>query len=123
MPNHEPRGCARGASYSWYLYSANRVKYPMVRARLLNHWREARMTLSPVEAWAAVVQDDSKRSDYQSLRGLGGFVRSSWDEVNEIIAASNIHTIKNMVQIASSASRPSPPCRWSATPRARATCR
>ena len=30
MPNHEPRGCARGASYSWYLYSANRVKYPMV---------------------------------------------------------------------------------------------
>ncbi|MCZ2413729.1 MAG: hypothetical protein LC136_05640, partial [Burkholderiales bacterium] len=30
LPNHEPRGCARGASYSWYLYSANRVKYPMV---------------------------------------------------------------------------------------------
>jgi nitrate reductase alpha subunit len=28
MPNHEPRGCARGASYSWYLYSANRVKTP-----------------------------------------------------------------------------------------------
>ncbi len=23
MPNHEPRGCSRGASYSWYLYSAN----------------------------------------------------------------------------------------------------
>ena len=20
LPNHEPRGCARGASYSWYLY-------------------------------------------------------------------------------------------------------
>ena len=32
MPNHEPRGCQRGASYSWYLYSANRVKYPMVRS-------------------------------------------------------------------------------------------
>ena len=27
MPNHEPRGCARGASYSWYLYSANPVSY------------------------------------------------------------------------------------------------
>ena len=25
MPNHEPRGCPRGASYSWYLYSANRL--------------------------------------------------------------------------------------------------
>ena len=35
LPNHEPRGCSRGASYSWYLYSGNRVKYPLVRARLL----------------------------------------------------------------------------------------
>ena len=44
LPNHEPRGCARGASYSWYLYSANRVKHPMVRGRLLKLWREARAT-------------------------------------------------------------------------------
>ena len=28
LPNHEPRGCQRGASYSWYIYSANRIKYP-----------------------------------------------------------------------------------------------
>ena len=28
------------------------------------------------------------------MRGLGGFVRSSWDEVNEIIAAANVYTIK-----------------------------
>ena len=94
MPNHEPRGCSRGASYSWYLYSANRVKYPMIRARLLKHWREARLTMQPVEAWAAVVQDDAKRRDYQQVRGLGGMVRSTWDEVNELIAASNIYTIK-----------------------------
>ncbi|MDP3138907.1 MAG: nitrate reductase subunit alpha, partial [Burkholderiaceae bacterium] len=94
MPNHEPRGCARGASYSWYLYSANRVKHPMVRSRLLTHWRQARLTLPPVEAWASIVQDDAKRRDYQQVRGLGGFVRSSWDEVNEIIAAANVHTIK-----------------------------
>jgi nitrate reductase alpha subunit len=94
MPNHEPRGCSRGASYSWYLYSANRVKYPMVRARLLKHWREARLTLPPVEAWAAVVQNDAKRRDYQSVRGLGGMVRSTWDEVNELIAASNVYTIE-----------------------------
>ena len=94
MPNHEPRGCSRGASYSWYLYSANRVKYPMVRARLLRHWREARLTLAPVEAWAFVVQDEAKRRDYQSVRGMGGMVRSSWDEVNELIAAANIYTIQ-----------------------------
>ncbi len=94
MPNHEPRGCSRGASYSWYLYSANRVKYPMVRARLLRLWRQARQTLGPVEAWQSIVSDDAKRSEYQKVRGMGGFARSSWDEVNEIVAASNIHTIK-----------------------------
>jgi hypothetical protein len=59
MPNHEPRGCARGASYSWYLYSANRVKYPMVRGRLLERWRAAMKTAkTPVDAWATIVEDD-----------------------------------------------------------------
>jgi nitrate reductase / nitrite oxidoreductase, alpha subunit len=94
MPNHEPRGCSRGASYSWYLYSANRVKYPMVRGRLMRLWREARKTLGPVEAWAAIVQDPAKAKAYKSVRGMGGFVRAKWDEVNEMIAAANVHTIK-----------------------------
>jgi nitrate reductase alpha subunit len=94
MPNHEPRGCSRGASYSWYLYSANRVKYPLVRGRLLRHWREARLARGPVEAWASIVESDEKRRDYQAVRGMGGFVRSTWDEVNEMIAAANVYTIK-----------------------------
>ena len=94
MPNHEPRGCSRGASYSWYLYSANRVKYPLVRGRLLKSWREARLTHAPVEAWASIVESDAKRRDYQNVRGLGGFVRSGWDEVNEMVAAANVYTIK-----------------------------
>jgi nitrate reductase / nitrite oxidoreductase, alpha subunit len=94
MPNHEPRGCARGASYSWYLYSANRLKYPTVRGRLLKLWREARRTLQPVEAWASIVEDAAKVKSYQSVRGLGGFVRASWDEVNEIVAAANVYTAR-----------------------------
>ena len=94
LPNHEPRGCSRGASYSWYLYSASRLKYPLVRGRLIKHWRAARATLGPVEAWESIVANSDKRRDYQSIRGMGGFVRSSWDEVNEIIAAANIYTIK-----------------------------
>src|SRR5512140_3907646 len=93
MPNHEPRGCARGASYSWYLYSANRVKYPMVRARLLRAWRDARLNHGPVEAWRSIVEDEKLRRGYQSVRGMGGFVRATWDEVEEIIAAANVHTI------------------------------
>ncbi|MBP7958332.1 MAG: nitrate reductase subunit alpha, partial [Ottowia sp.] len=95
LPNHEPRGCARGASYSWYLYSANRVKYPMVRARLLKHWRAAlAVAKSPVDAWASIVENEPARREWQKQRGLGGFVRSTWDEVNQLIAAANVYTIK-----------------------------
>src|SRR5579864_5994434 len=94
MPNHEPRGCARGASYSWYLYSANRLKYPMIRRKLLELYRTARKTLEPVAAWASIVDDPAKSRSYKQIRGLGGFVRASWQEAEEIIAAANIHTIK-----------------------------
>ncbi|HON31650.1 MAG TPA: molybdopterin-dependent oxidoreductase, partial [Ottowia sp.] len=95
LPNHEPRGCARGASYSWYLYSANRVKYPMVRARLLKHWRAAlAVAKSPVDAWASIVENEPARREWQKQRGLGGFVRSTWDEVNQMIAAANVYTIR-----------------------------
>ena len=94
LPNHEPRGCPRGASYSWYLYSGTRIKYPLVRQRLVRHWREARKTMSPVAAWESIVSDTDKRQDWVSKRGRGGFVRVDWDEVSEIIAAANAHTIK-----------------------------
>ena len=94
LPNHEPRGCPRGASYSWYVYSAQRVKYPLIRGRLMELWREARKTMEPVEAWQAITGDASKTKRYKSVRGLGGFVRATWDEVTELIAAANIHTIK-----------------------------
>ena len=95
LPNHEPRGCARGASYSWYVYSANRVKYPMIRSRLIRLWREARAQhADPVEAWRSIVEDADKARSYKGRRGLGGFVRADWEEVNEIIAAANVYTVK-----------------------------
>lgn len=94
MPNHEPRGCSRGASYSWYLYSANRLKYPLARSALLTLWREKRRTLAPVDAWQAIVQDPEAVKSYRNRRGLGGFIRSSWDEVTEIVAAANVYTAK-----------------------------
>ena len=95
LPNHEPRGCARGASYSWYLYSANRVKYPMVRARLLKHWRAAlALANNPVDAWASIVENQQAKEEWQHQRGLGGFVRSTWEEVNQLIASANVYTAK-----------------------------
>jgi len=95
MPNHEPRGCQRGASFSWYLYSPHRIKHPMIRGRLLDLYRaEKKSGKDPVEAWAAIQADTAKRDKYVKVRGLGGFVRTSWDEVLEITAAANIHTIQ-----------------------------
>ncbi len=94
LPDHEPRGCQRGASASWYLYSGNRIKYPLIRKRLLKQWRQARTTKTPVEAWTSIVEDKSKLTDFRQMRGKGGFVRASWDDVNEIVAASNIYTAK-----------------------------
>ncbi len=94
LPNHEPRGCPRGASYSWYLYSGTRIKYPLVRARLVRHWREARKTMTPVAAWKSIVEDPHKRRDWIAKRGRGGFVRVGWDEVTDIIAAANAYTIR-----------------------------
>ncbi|OAT78868.1 nitrate reductase subunit alpha [Mangrovibacter phragmitis] len=95
LPNHEPRGCPRGASYSWYLYSANRLKYPMVRSNLIEMWREAKQQHpDPVDAWAAIVTQPEKAARYKKARGRGGFVRSHWQEVNELIAAANVYTAK-----------------------------
>ncbi len=94
LPNHEPRGCARGASYSWYLYSANRVKTPLVRGRLMKAWRTLRESCNPTEAWARLQGDPILRAEYVTRRGKGGLVRASWDEATEIIAAANAYTAK-----------------------------
>ncbi|MDD2279627.1 MAG: nitrate reductase subunit alpha, partial [Bacteroidales bacterium] len=95
LPNHEPRGCPRGASYSWYLYSANRVKYPMIRGTLAKAYRKAKEThKDPVVAWGSIMDNAETRSAYIKERGLGGLIRLDWNEAQEIIAAANIYTVK-----------------------------
>jgi nitrate reductase alpha subunit len=95
MPEYEPRGCPRGASFSWYEYSPLRIKHPYVRGSLLRMFREARRRLGdPVQAWAAIVDDPEASRRYRRERGRGGFVRASWDEVVELVAAAHVHTIK-----------------------------
>ncbi|MGZ4568740.1 MAG: nitrate reductase subunit alpha [Blastococcus sp.] len=94
-PEYEPRGCPRGAAFSWYTYSPTRVRYPYVRGVLLELYREARQRLGdPVLAWADVVGDPHRRQRYVRARGRGGLVRASWDEAVEMIAAAHVHTIK-----------------------------
>ena len=94
-PEYEPRGCPRGAAFSWYTYSPTRVRYPYVRGVLLEAYRAAKAANGgdPVKAWAAVVNDPETRRRYQQARGKGGLVRASWAEAIEMIAAAHVHTI------------------------------
>ena len=79
IPAHEPRGCQRGISSSWYVYSPLRVKYPYVRGALLDRWRAARQGHpDPVEAWASIAGDPEARRSWQEARGKGGFRRTTW---------------------------------------------
>ncbi len=95
MPEYEPRGCPRGASFSWYTYSPLRVKYPYIRGILLKYWQEALIELKdPVKAWQSIVENPEKARSYKKARGKGGFVRVSWEEINQIISAQMLYTIK-----------------------------
>ncbi|MEB8325310.1 nitrate reductase subunit alpha [Dietzia kunjamensis] len=95
MPGYEPRGCPRGAAFSWYTYSPTRVRYPYIRGRLMELWRAARAEHSdPVDAWASIVEDHEKTAYYKRARGHGGLVRCRWEDAMEIAAAAHVYTAK-----------------------------
>jgi len=96
MPEYEPRGCPRGAAFSWYTYSPTRIRYPYVRSVLLDAFRAARQRHDgdAVAAWAEVTGDEETSRAYKSARGRGGMVRVGWDEAMDIIAAAYVHTIR-----------------------------
>lgn len=95
LPPYEPRGCQRGISASWYLYSPIRVKYPLMRGTLLDLFiNEKNKTGDPVQAWKNLQEDPEKRRQYQRARGKGGLRRVSWDNALEMIAAANIYTVQ-----------------------------
>ena len=95
IPPYEPRGCQRGISFSWYLYSPLRVKYPYIRGALLDLWKEARANhADPADAWKSMVEDPEKRRRWQQARGKGGLRRTDWATALEVISASMVQTIK-----------------------------
>ncbi|NBM18844.1 nitrate reductase subunit alpha [Streptomyces sp. GC420] len=94
-PEYEPRGCPRGAAFSWYTYSPTRVRYPYVRGVLLSMYREAKARLGdPVLAWADITGDPERSRRYKAARGKGGLVRATWEEAAEMVAAAHVHTIR-----------------------------
>ncbi len=95
MPEFEPRGCPRGASFSWYEYSPLRVKYPYIRGKLWRMWNQALSDLKdPVKAWASIVEDPVKAEEYKKARGKGGHVRVNWRDATILISAQLIYTIQ-----------------------------
>ncbi len=95
-PEYEPRGCPRGASFSWYEYSPLRIRYPYVRGSLITAWREAMgEAKDPVAAWRLLTSSEERRATYRSQRGKGGFVRASWEEISELIAAATVDTVRH----------------------------
>src|SRR5262249_16766846 len=54
----------------------------------------ARARRGPGEGWAELVEDPAKSTIYKSHRGRGGFVRASWQDAVELIAAAHVYTVK-----------------------------
>jgi len=96
MPEFEPRGCPRGASFSWYEYSPLRIRYPYIRGKLWELWTEAleKHNNNTVAAWASIIEDEEKAKIYKQARGKGGLVRTNWKDVSKLISAQIIYTIK-----------------------------
>ena len=74
-PEYEPRGCPRGAAFSWYTYSPTRIRYPYVRGVLLQMYREAKSQHDgdPVLAWAHIVDNPQRAKAYKSAAA-----RAAW---------------------------------------------
>src|SRR5690606_21496174 len=53
-----------------------------------------RKTMAPLPAWEYICTTPQLADEYKKIRGKGGFVRTTWSEANELIAAANAYTIK-----------------------------
>ena len=123
LPPYEPRGCQRGISFSWYLYSPLRIKYPYLRGVLADLWRAAKAEHGdPVKAWASIMEDEAARKSYQQARGKGGFRRAVGTKSKRSLLLPRSTPSRSSAPTAWSDSRRSRPCRCSASPAARALC-
>ena len=122
-PDYEPRGCPRGATFSWYVYSPVRLKYPYIRSALIELWREAlgeiptRFRPGPklpnTRRYPALTKRRGVKGD---LSGFPGTKHSPWFR-HPLSTPS-----KNTGRTGFSDFPPSPPCPWFATSPGRGFC-
>ena len=97
-PEYEPRGCPRGAAFSWYTYSPTRVRYPYVRGVLLRDVPggegPAAATRSPPGPTSSATRERRRRTSRPAARAA--WCAATWDEAVEIVAAAHVHTIKTL---------------------------
>jgi nitrate reductase alpha subunit len=74
-PEYEPRGCPRGASFSWYSYSPTRVRYPYARGVLVEMFREAKARLGDPRCWRGPT---SRPTRAPAPLSTGARVRAGW---------------------------------------------
>ena len=90
MPEYEPRGCPRGASFSWYEYSPLRIKYPYIRGKLWDMDYEQ----DRVAAWASIVENEDKAKQYKQYGWTCAF---KLERCYGYYRSTITITIKNMV--------------------------
>ena len=84
LPEYEPRGCPRGASFSWYTYSPTGSAIRMCAASLLEMWREARAAARRpgrgLGARSSTIPSARARTSGPAARAASSARR--WDEVS-----------------------------------------
>ena len=85
-------------------------------------WREARALRKPGGGWESSSRPEETRGLYRKARA-GGFVRATWDEVTEIIAAANAYAVRKHGPDRVIGISPIRRCQWCPMPPARVISR
>jgi nitrate reductase alpha subunit len=94
-PEYEPRGCPRGAAFSWYTYSPTRCATRTSAASCSRCTaRPKARTGDPVLAWAASWDDPASARAYQAPAARAAWSAPRGPRSTRSIAAAHVHTIK-----------------------------
>ena len=89
-PEYEPRGCPRGAAFSWYTYSPTRVSTLRSRSPAGDVPRSEGNPQRSRGRLPSIVSDPAKRARYVNARGRVVWCALTWAEALELMAAAHV---------------------------------